>query len=150
MNSTLRVPVLQGGLTSKTNRKVVRILCVDDDPDISQNIQLRLSEYQVDVKRAFFGMQGFWEAITATPDLIIMDLAMPNGDGRFVLESLRNNSQTADVPVIILTGMRDKKLRSEMFKLGADQFLTKPVRFDDLFHEISRFISLQKRPEKRP
>lgn len=128
---------------SSNSNRVARILCIDDDPEISRSIELRLGEFQVDVRRAFFGMQGFWEAMTDIPDLIIMDLAMPNGDGRFVLESLKNNQQTADVPVIILTGMRDKSCKRTMLSLGADQFLTKPIRFDDLFHEISRFLTLE-------
>lgn len=125
----------------------LRILCVDDDPDISRNIELRLTEYRVEVRRAFFGMQGFWDAITEVPDLIIMDVAMPNGDGSFVLESLKQNQKTAQVPVIILTGMRDKTLRRRMFNLGANQFIRKPIRFEDLFHEISRFIPLKLRPD---
>jgi DNA-binding response OmpR family regulator len=128
-------------------REVPQILCVDDDPEISRSIEMRLREYLVDISRTFFGMQGFWEAVTDHPDLIIMDVAMPNGDGKFVLESLRSNSNTQAIPVIVLTGMRDAKLRHELFALGANQFLTKPIHFDELFHEISRFVDLEKRPE---
>ena len=122
-----------------------KLLCIDDDPDISRNIELRLGDYRVEVIRAFFGMHGFWEAVTESPDLIIMDLAMPNGDGKFVLESLRTNQKTADVPVIVLTGMRDRRVRNEMFQLGADQFLRKPIRFEELLHEIGRFVTLKLR-----
>lgn len=121
------------------------ILSVDDDPDISRSIELRLGEYRVKVLRAFFGVQGCWDAITQAPDLIIMDLAMPNGDGKFVLESLRRNPKTAHVPIIILTGMRDRHLKEDVLNSGADQYLTKPIRFDDLLHEISRFITIEKR-----
>ncbi|MCA9150082.1 MAG: response regulator transcription factor [Planctomycetales bacterium] len=120
-----------------------RILCVDDDPDLLQCIAMRLSDYDVEVDRAYFGMQGFWEAVTAHPDLILMDLMMPNGDGRFVLNSLRNNAATASTPVIILTGMRDPQLKHQFFNLGANQFLRKPIASDDLLHEISRFVNLQ-------
>lgn len=145
MNGTLRQTDLDDVSATTGDRKTARILCVDDDPDISRAIQLRLSEYQVDVVRAFFGIQGFWDAITESPDLIIMDLAMPNGDGRFMLQSLRNNPEIRNVPVIILTGMRNHTLKNEMFNLGADQFLTKPIRFDELIHEINRFVTLTKR-----
>ncbi|MCA9258237.1 MAG: response regulator transcription factor, partial [Planctomycetales bacterium] len=100
-------------------------------------------EYDVDVMRAYFGMQGFWQAITSKPDVILMDVAMPNGDGRYVLESLRQNRETESIPVIILTGMRDQRLRSALFALGADQYLQKPVHFDALLHELSRFVDLR-------
>ncbi|MCA9188919.1 MAG: response regulator [Pirellulaceae bacterium] len=130
-----------------TQTEVPLILCIDDEPEVSRSIEMRLRDYLVDVSRAYFGMQGFWEAVTDRPDLILMDLAMPNGDGRFLLESLRRNSTTATIPVIVLTGMRDAHFRNELFALGANQFLQKPIAFDDLFHEMSRFVDLQKRPD---
>src|SRR5882724_7657990 len=74
------------------------ILCVDDDPDITWTIEMRLKSYDVTVKRAFHGMQGIWEAVRARPDLIIMDLAMPNGDGAYILRCLRGNQETETVP----------------------------------------------------
>jgi CheY-like chemotaxis protein len=74
-----------------------------------------------------------------------MDLAMPNGNGRHILESLKRNQQTADIPVIVLTGMRDERLPQKLFDLGAAQYLRKPIHFDDLIHEISRFIPLRRR-----
>lgn len=125
-------------------QRAPRVLCIDDDPEVSRCIELRLREFQVEVVRAYFGMQGFWEAATDHPDLIVMDVAMPNGDGRFVLQSLRNNSDTKNIPIIILTGMRDCELPNEMFALGANQFLTKPLCFDQLAHEISRFIPMKR------
>lgn len=127
--------------------RVPEILCMDDDPEVSRNIEIRLRDFRVNVTRAFFGMQGFWEATTSYPDLIIMDLAMPNGDGRFVLESLKGNTCAAAIPVIVLTGMRDRRLRHELLSLGADCFLNKPVRFEELQKAISRFVTLERRLE---
>lgn len=122
-----------------------RILCIDDDPEICRTLEMRLGEYQAEVQLAYFGTQGFWEAITDHPDLILMDVAMPSGDGRFVLESLRKNAMTERIPVIVLTGMRDPRLRSQLFALGADQYLTKPIHFQELLPEITRFVDLRKR-----
>lgn len=124
--------------------RVPRILCVDDDPDISTTIDLRLSPYNVKVERAFYGMQGIWEAVQTKPDAIIMDLAMPNGDGQYVLECIKRNADTAGIPVIILTGMRDSGLKHQLISAGADVFMQKPLQADELIHHLSRFIDLRK------
>ena len=133
-----------------TPQSVPCILCVDDDPEIPHTIALRLRDYNVSVQRAYHGMQGFWSAVTSKPDLIILDLAMPNGNGNHILETLKRNQQTAAIPVIVLTGMRDKKLPQKLFELGASQYLHKPIHFDDLIHEIARFIRLERREGDAP
>jgi len=122
-----------------------RILCVDDDPDLQTTIELRMREYDVEIERAFYGMQGIVEAIETLPDLILMDLAMPNGNGEYLLECVKKNSATADIPVIVLTGMRDPNLKSRVLNAGAAVYLQKPVHFDELLHHISRFVVIQQR-----
>ena len=125
-----------------------QILCVDDDPDVQTTIELRMREFDVEVQHAFYGSQGIFEATTRTPDLILMDLAMPNGNGEYLLESLRRNDLTAEIPVIVITGMRDPVLKRRILDSGADVFLEKPTRFEDLLHQMSRFIELRRRNEE--
>ena len=120
------------------------ILCVDDDPDISLSIQMRLKPFNVTVTRAFHGMHGICEAVRRPPDLIIMDLAMPRGDGSYILRCLRSNSETDTVPIIVLTGLRDPALASRLIREGANAFLHKTLSFDDLLHNMSRFVDLRK------
>ncbi len=122
-----------------------KILCIDDDPDITTTILLRLSEFLVDVKQACHGMQGFAIAAQEKPDVIITDLKMPMGDGTLVLESLKRNSQTAHIPVIVLTGQRGEDLPGRMHRLGAVKFFRKPVPFEEMLHELSCHITLEKR-----
>lgn len=122
-----------------------RILCVDDDPDYQTTIELRMREYEVDIERAFYGMQGIVEAVQSHPDLILMDLAMPNGDGEYLLDCIRKNSATTTIPVIVLTGMRDPNVKNRVLQGGADVFLHKPVHFDELLHQISRFVDVRRR-----
>ena len=55
------------------------VLCIDDDPHVSEVIQDRLEAYEVRLLRAFFGTQGIWMAVTQDPDVIICDLRMPQG-----------------------------------------------------------------------
>jgi DNA-binding response OmpR family regulator len=122
-----------------------RILCVDDDPDLQTTIELRMRAYDVDVEHAYYGMQGIAEAINMHPDLILMDLAMPNGNGEYLLDCIKRNSATADIPVIVLTGMRDPSLKTCLLQAGAAVFLQKPVHFDELLHQVSRFIDIRER-----
>jgi len=121
------------------------ILCIDDDPEVSGAIERRLSRYDVQLIRAYHGMHGFAEALAHKPDVIVMDLAMPSGDGATILECLRRNQQTAAIPVIVLTGMRDRRLRQRLLNLGANQFLRKPILLDELTHELGRFVALRER-----
>lgn len=121
------------------------ILCVDDDPDLHTTIELRMRKYDVHIEQAYFGMQGIVEAAHAAPDLILMDHAMPNGDGEYLLNVVKRNPATSAIPVIVLTGMRDPNLKSRLLQAGAEAFLQKPVPFDELVHHVSRFVDLRER-----
>lgn len=132
-------------LTPQDATATPTVLCVDDDPEITQSIEMHLRPYAVNVVRAFHGMQGFAEAVKIEPDLIIMDVAMPHDDGGSVLGCIRRSAKTADTPVIILTGMRDRAIAREMLALGANKLMRKPANSDDLLHEIGRFIQLRER-----
>jgi len=124
-----------------------RVLGVDDDPDIHTSIEMRLRPYDVEVEHAYYGMQGVVEAIKTRIDLILLDVAMPNGNGEYLLNYLRTNNATAEVPVIVLTGMRDPNLKRRLLRQGASAYVSKPVLFDDLRREMSRFIDLEERTE---
>jgi DNA-binding response OmpR family regulator len=124
------------------------ILCIDDDPEVSRAIELRLSRYDVHLIRAFHGMHGYAEALAHKPDVILMDLGMPSGDGATILECLRRNRETAGIPVIILTGLRDRRLKHTLVNLGANQFLRKPILLDELTHELGRFVELHEREDE--
>jgi CheY-like chemotaxis protein len=127
------------------SNRTPRILCVDDDPDIQTTIELRMRRYDVEVEHAFYGMQGMVEASRSCPDLILMDHAMPNGNGQYLLETIKQNPATFAIPVIVLTGMRDPVLRTRMLRAGAEAYLQKPIRFDELVRQIGRFVDLRER-----
>ncbi len=121
------------------------ILCIDDDPEIPETIGLRLDQYEVNVISAAHGMHGFWLAMTNRPGLVITDVSMPQGAGDYVVECLRQNSDTHDIPVIVLTGRRDPQLEGRMRQVGADEYFVKPVHFDMLRQAIVKFIPLKER-----
>jgi response regulator RpfG family c-di-GMP phosphodiesterase len=122
-----------------------RLLCIDDDPQISEAIRLRLNEYQVNVLCGYHGTHGFWLAMTERPDLVITDMRMPQGQGDYIVECLRNNSDTRDIPVIVLTGQREPEVIQKVRQLDVQAFLTKPVLFEHLLAVIKQHIALQPR-----
>lgn len=120
-----------------------RLLFVDDDPDIQTTLEMRLRPYAVQVDHAFFGAQGLSEAIKREPDLILMDFAMPNGNGEYLLETLKRNPATSAIPVVVFTGMRDPAIRKRVVRLGAEGFLLKPATMAQLLEQIGRFIDIR-------
>ena len=120
-----------------------RVLCIDDDPAISTCLQVRLAQYDVEVTFAYFGTQGIWLAVTEHPHVIITDLRMPHGDGSYIVECLKNRRDTCDIPVIVLTGQRDREIERKMLMLGVECFLHKPVRFERLLDALGRYVELR-------
>ena len=117
------------------------VLCVDDDPDISEALARAFHRYGIRVLRAFLGIEGFSQAVTEKPDVIILDLAMPKGQGAEILECLKRNPQTADIPVLILTGNNDPDLKRKVENLGAARYFNKPIPFNEMLDEISRHLT---------
>ncbi|MBN2023841.1 MAG: response regulator [Pirellulales bacterium] len=122
------------------------ILCIDDDPEVSRSLAVRLRPYGVDVLRAFSGMQGFWMALNSRPDVIITDLKMPDGQGDYVFSRLKNHSLTKDTPIIVLTGYANPGHKREMLSAGVTNYFTKPWDFDELLRELRSHIDLPSSP----
>lgn len=124
-----------------------KVLCIDDDPNISAAIARRLRGYDVDVVRAYHGMHGYWLAVTEKPAVIITDLRMPQGDGELIIECLKRNAKTVNIPVIVLTGKSDPGLEQRLLRLGAEYFFPKPISFDVLLDTLGHHIELCKRED---
>ena len=95
-----------------------KLLCIDDDPNISEAFARRFHRYGIEVERAYHGMHGYWLAVTSKPDVIITDLRMPLGEGEYVVQCLERNAETAHIPVIVLTGFKETGLAEHLRGLG--------------------------------
>ena len=112
------------------------ILVVDDDPDMRQTLQIRLKANGYDVRCAEDGVGAISEARSHTPDLIVLDLGLPAGDGFVVLDTLKTNLDLSSVPVIVLSG-RDRKANEErVLNAGGRAFLQKPVQTNEFLAVI--------------
>jgi CheY-like chemotaxis protein len=118
------------------------LLCIDDDPVVIQSIAMRLQPYGVKVTGIDNGTQGYLQAVTDPPDLILLDLKMPNGAGNYILGKLKDNPHTKNIPVIVLTGDTAAGVKRLMNSLGADGYLTKPVDWTELFAAMGRCVPL--------
>jgi DNA-binding response OmpR family regulator len=116
-----------------------KILVVDDDADVRLGLQVRLSANNYHVMFAADGVTSIAEARKHMPDLIILDLGLPAGDGFSVLERLRVNEKLSSIPVIVLSGRDRVGNWDRAVKAGAKTFLQKPVANEKLL-AIMRLI----------
>jgi CheY-like chemotaxis protein len=121
------------------------VLCIDDDPLVAQSIAMRLQPYGVRVTGIDNGTQGYLQAVTDRPSLVLLDLKMPNGSGNYILGKLKDNPYTKTIPVIVLTADTNVAAKRLMTSLGADGFLTKPVNWTELFTVMGRCVRLPER-----
>lgn len=113
-----------------------RILLIEDDQDVSENIHELLELNDYDVSAAYNGQEGIKKALDETFDLILCDITMPKMDGYEVLEILRQHPQTYNVPFLFLTARSDKLDVRVGMNLGADDYITKPYTIKDLLDSI--------------
>ena len=116
------------------------ILIVDDDPDVRLGLHLRLKANHYDVIFAADGMASIAEARKHIPDLIILDLGLPAGDGFSVMERLKANDSLALIPVIVLSARDRAANMDRALKAGAKAFLQKPVDNTQLLSVIRQVL----------
>ena len=112
------------------------VLVIDDDPSVRELLTRVLSKEGYQVKTAADGAAGVAMASTNRPDIIVLDVMMPQMDGWAVLSSIKANPQLDDVPVIMHTMTDDKSLG---YALGAAEYLTKPVDRDHLVKVLDKY-----------
>ncbi|MCL1600055.1 MAG: response regulator, partial [Actinomycetia bacterium] len=122
-----------------------RILVVDDDPDILQFVQMNLELDGFEVELAGGGREALEKAAAAPPDLMLLDVMMPEIDGLTVLRRMRADPPTANIPVIVLTARSLAEDRVKGLDLGADDYITKPFDLEEL---ISRIRTVLRRSQQ--
>jgi DNA-binding response OmpR family regulator len=117
-----------------------KILIVDDERDILKALMIRLQGAGYEVVTAFDGAQGIFMAHKEEPDLIILDIRMPAGDGLSVAERLKHSSSTLSIPIIFLTGSPEKDSEEKAMTLGARFYIKKPYDPEELLDAIKRAL----------
>jgi DNA-binding response OmpR family regulator len=127
-----------------------KILVVDDDPDVRLGLQFRLNASHYEVICAADGVASIAEARKHMPDLVILDLGLPAGDGFSVLERLKANEKLSSIPVIVLSGRDRVGNRDRAIKAGATTFLQKPITNEQLLAAIRLILGAEKEAENHP
>lgn len=120
------------------------ILVVDDMSDNLILISLSLQDFGYRVVTATNGTDALNVAKMARPDLILMDIAMPQQDGLAATRRIREESELKDVPVVALTAFDTDGFRQAAFDAGFNGYLTKPIDFDRLRNLISKLLARDK------
>jgi len=113
-----------------------KILVVDDDPDLVRALRLRLRANQYDIATATDGYSAIAAAQKEHPDLILLDLGLPAGDGFIVLDRLQKSDTLAGIPVIVLSARDPQNNEQRALKAGAAAYFQKPADNDELLNVI--------------
>ena len=117
-----------------------RILVVDDEPDIVRALSLRLRAAKYDVMKATDGATATMLAVKWRPDLVILDIGMPAGDGHLVAKRLRENMATVSIPIIFLTARASEKDYDLAAEVGVDKYITKPFDSVELMAAVDELV----------
>ena len=113
-----------------------KVLVVDDNSEFLELLRLMLKDGGFCVATATDGLQALQKARSVEPDVIVLDLVLPELDGFAVCETLKKERETAAIPVIVLTGLSSEFTRYAGLEAGADAYVTKPVTPTELVSKI--------------
>ena len=113
-----------------------KILIVDDDPDLRQALRLRLRANYFETINAGDGYSAIAQAYKEHPNLIILDLGLPAGDGFVVLDRLQKDDKLSMIPVIVLTARDPQSTENLALQSGATAFFQKPADNTELLNVI--------------
>lgn len=116
-----------------------KILVVDDEPQLLEMIQMFLEIKGFEVIAANNGPEGLTKATAKKPGLILLDIMMPNMDGLEVLRKLKDDAETKNIPVVMLTGKSESKFMFRTQELGAVDYIIKPFDSKELLAVVNKY-----------
>lgn len=130
--------------STTSGKALPTLLLVDDSPAIHRLMAVKLKNEGIDFLAAYSGSEALEMAAEFNPALVILDVNMPEMDGFEVLRAMKENPQTHDIPVIMLSGSDDSKDKVRCFELGAMDYVTKPFQVAELRARIAAAIRISK------
>jgi two-component system phosphate regulon response regulator PhoB len=125
-----------------------RILVVDDEPDLLELVRFNLSQAGFEVETAADGRQGLEAIRQRPPDLLILDLMLPDLPGMDVCREIRADPELRRLPIIMLTARGEELDRVVGFELGADDYVTKPFSPRELTLRVQAVLRRSQKPEE--
>ncbi len=118
-----------------------KILLVDDETELLRILDMTLRKAGFDVEQAANGLEGLERARAGRPDLIVLDLRLPTLDGHTVCQMLKADQTYRHIPIIMLTASREQEDQEWAARTGADLYMTKPYRTNELLDAIDRLLT---------
>ncbi|MEV0649525.1 response regulator [Phytomonospora sp. NPDC050363] len=126
---------------------MIRVLVVDDEPQILRALRINLTAHGYDVQVAADGASALRSAAAAVPDLVVLDLGLPDMDGTEVIGGLRG---WTDVPILVLSGRAGSPDKVRALDAGADDYVTKPFDIGELLARVRAVTRRRGTPEESP
>lgn len=129
------------------HEKMPKVLLIDDDVDFFSAVTIVLEEYGYDIVISKTGEDGLIKAISENPDIILLDVMLPDKDGYAVCRELKEGEKTKNIPVVLLTALGKKLTEPEYAEImarshQADDYLQKPVESREIIDRIRKLIDL--------
>lgn len=120
---------------------IKKLLIVDDDDDILHFFRMNLPKDRYEIKTALSAKEGFEILEDFNPDLIILDIKMPEEDGWEMNKKIKKDEKLADIPVAFLTAKEDLSDKLSALKEGIIDYIMKPIKSDQIIKRIENIIS---------
>lgn len=120
---------------------MAKILVIEDDVNISKALKVRLQYEGHAIINAFDASSGYLIALKETPDLVILDISMPGGNGLDVCKKINESTELLATPIIFLTANKAPDIREQAESLGCEAYFEKPYDSDQLIKAVSRSIA---------
>jgi len=117
-----------------------RILVVDDEPDLLELVRFNLSQAGFAVDTAASGREALEKVRRSPPDLLVLDLMLPDVSGNDIARQIRSDAAIADLPILMLTAKSEEVDRVVGFELGADDYVTKPFSPRELILRVKAVL----------
>ncbi|MDD5423089.1 MAG: response regulator [Candidatus Omnitrophota bacterium] len=116
------------------------VLVIDDEAEFVDAVKMRLEANDYMVVEAYNGREGFEKARKQHPDLILLDLVMPQVNGFEALSQLKSDPRTMNIPVIVLTAKTEAEYALDAGRLGASDYMIKPASMEQLVSMVKRHV----------
>lgn len=120
---------------------MTKVLLVEDDQNISKALSIRLNSVGYDVVLASDAVVAMSQAVQQDPDVVVLDVNLPGGDGFTVANRMKQLDETSDIPLVFITASKLLKFRQQAGQLDAVAFLEKPFSSFDLIEAIERSVA---------
>ncbi|MEB3280010.1 MAG: EAL domain-containing protein [Lyngbya sp.] len=124
------------------------ILIVDDTPMNLRLLSTMLTEQGYEVRQAINGKMALTAVQSSPPSLILLDIMMPDIDGYQICSSLKDDPNTAEIPIIFLSALDDVLDKIKAFKVGGADYITKPFEFEEILARVQNQLALKNAKEK--